>query len=249
MQAERFQPCILIPIYNNEHTIGGVVESLASHGLHCLIIDDGSNAGTRGRLDEIEAAHDWVAVHHRAGNGGKGAAMADGFRIAAQQGFSHAIQIDADGQHDAADVPRFVAAAREHPAALILGRPVFASDAPAARRYGRMVTNFWVCLETLSTDIGDALYGFRCYPLEPVTTLYATTQIGPGMVFDTEIAVRLFWRGVPMVNLDTRVHYARDGVSHFDYLRDNLRLSGLHLRLLAGMLWRLPVLLTGRRRH
>lgn len=237
-----FHPCILIPIYDNEKTIRGVVESLAYLNLPCLIVDDGSSEPTRQVLREIQAEFSWVEVRRRPQNGGKGAAMAQGFRAAFELGYTHAVQLDADGQHDALDVPRFLDAARRSPGALILGRPIFDESAPAARKYGRWVTHFWVWIETLSTDIKDALYGFRCYPLAPVRQLYRQVEIGHRMVFDTEIAVRLHWNGVPMVNVDTRVAYPPDGVTHFDYIRDNLRIIRLHTMLTLGMLLRFPTL-------
>lgn len=238
-----FNPCVIIPIYNNEATIRGVVESLAGLDLDCLIVDDGSNSATQRVLGAIERESKRVEVLRRAANGGKGAAMAQGFRAAFEKGYTHAVQMDADGQHRAADAPRMLEQARRFPGALILGRPVFGDDAPGIRRYGRWVTHFWVCLETLSFDIKDALCGYRCYPLEPVVRLYEKVQIGAGMVFDTEIAVRLYWDGVPMVNVDTPVRYTRDGVSHFRYGMDNLRLARLHTMLVFGMLRRFPTLL------
>lgn len=238
-----FNPCILIPIFNNKDTIRAVVESLEYAKLHCLIVDDGSDEETRQVLHVLNDAFPWVSIIERSRNGGKGAAMETGFRAAFERGFTHAVQIDADGQHNAADVPRFIEQAGNSPGALILGRPIFDSGAPAARRYGRYVTTFWVCVETWSRDIKDALCGFRCYPLRPVVDLYESTSIGAGMVFDTEIAVRLFWNRVPMINVDTCVDYVEGGVSHFDYLGDNLRISALHVRLFFGMLVRIPYLL------
>jgi glycosyltransferase involved in cell wall biosynthesis len=235
-----FNPCILIPIYNNKETIHDVALSLECFGLPCVIVDDGSDAETRHVLDRLETDFDWISVIHRTENGGKGAAMATGFRHAARSGYTHAVQIDADGQHDSADVPRFLELAERYPGSLILGKPVFDESAPAARRYGRHITTFWVCIETWATDIKDALCGFRCYPLEPVMKLYAQSTIGRGMVFDTEIAVRLHWNGVPMVNVETKIDYLQDGISHFDYVADNLRISALHAKLLFGMLIRIP---------
>jgi len=238
-----FNPCILIPIYNNKDTIRDVVESLEYLDLPGLIVDDGSDRATRKVLHDINESFSWISIIERASNGGKGAAMATGFRLAFEHGFTHAVQIDADGQHDAADVPRFLEQAQRSPEALVLGKPLFDDSAPAARRYGRLVTTFWVYLETWSVDIKDALCGFRCYPLQSVMQLYEHTAIGSGMVFDTEIAVRLHWSGVPMVNVETKVNYAKNGVSHFRYLQDNFRITWLHTKLFFGMLIRIPQLL------
>ncbi|MDH3511908.1 MAG: glycosyltransferase family 2 protein [Gammaproteobacteria bacterium] len=238
-----FNPCILIPIYNNKDTIRDVVRSLEYLNLPCLVIDDGSDESTRQVLQQIDADFTWVSIIHRTQNAGKGAAMATGFRAAVDLGYTHAVQLDADGQHNASDVPRFLERARGSPEALILSKPIFDDNAPAVRRYGRWVTTFWVCIETWSVDIKDALCGFRCYPLQSVMQLYQQTKIGAGMVFDTEIAVRLHWNGVPMVNVETQVDYAKGGLSHFRYLEDNLRIIRLHTELVLGMVLRIPRLL------
>lgn len=238
-----FKPCVIIPIYNNQTTIELVVESLACFNTPCLIVDDGSDALTKDVLLRLPDKFPWVRVITRQKNGGKGAAMCEGFRTAFGEGYTHAVQLDADGQHDASDVPRFLAAALRTPGSLIMGKPLFDAAAPLARRYGRLVTQFWVAIETLSWAIPDALYGFRCYPLAPVIQLYGRAKIGDGMVFDTAIAVRLFWMGVPVETLETRVTYLAGGLSHFHYLRDNLRIIWLHIGLIIGMLLRLPQLL------
>lgn len=236
----QIDPCIIIPIYNNKDTIRAVVESLAYLSIPCLIVDDGSDDATRAVLESIDTDFDWVSLIHQAQNQGKGSAMKRGFHAAVERGHTHAVQVDADGQHAAEDVPRFLEAAAQHPSALILGNPAFDADAPKSRRYGRLITTFWVRIETLSNDIADPLCGFRCYPLAPVIELYRNTRIGDGMVFDTEIAVHLHWRGVQMVNVDTRISYPAGGLSHFNYLADNLRISWMHTKLVIGMLLRLP---------
>ena len=239
-QGVPFNPCILIPIYNNKDTIRDVIRSLEYLNLPCLIIDDGGDQPTRQVLQRIDKDFSWVTIIHRTQNGGKGAAMASGFSSAVDLGYTHAVQLDADGQHNASDVPRFLGQAQGSPEALILGKPIFDDNAPAARRYGRLVTTFWVCIETWSVDIKDALCGFRCYPLQPVMKLYQQTDIGAGMVFDTEIAVRLYWNGVPMINVETKVDYTKGGISHFRYLEDNLHIIRLHTQLFFGMLIRIP---------
>jgi glycosyltransferase involved in cell wall biosynthesis len=242
----QIQPCIIIPIYNNQDTIQAVAESLACLDLPCLIVDDGSDAATGLVLQDIQDSFGWVKVIRRAENGGKGKAMHEGFVAASRLGYTHAIQIDADGQHNAEDIPRFLDAARSDPDALILSQPLFDDDAPRSRRYGRLITTGFVWLETLSTEIRDTLCGFRCYPLKPVLHCYSEVSIGSGMVFDTEIAVHLYWQGTPVRHVATRVVYIDGGVSHFDYVRDNLKISWMHTKLIVGMLLRMPRLILRR---
>jgi glycosyltransferase involved in cell wall biosynthesis len=239
-------PCLLITIYNNSGTIAGVVEALAPLDLPCLIVDDGSDEETRKVLDGLAAAFPWVRLERRSRNGGRGAALRTGYRLAVQLGFTHAVQIDADGQHAAGDVPVFLEASRRRPDALVLSNPIFDRDAPRGRRYGRWISRFWVWLETCSLAIRDPLCGFRCVPLGATSRLLERVRCGDHMDFETEIAVRLVWEGVPVVNVPTRIRYPADGISHFHMFWDNVRISRLHTRLFLGMLPRLPRLLRSR---
>ena len=169
--------------------------------------------------------------------------MLDGFNAAIALGFTHAIQIDADGQHDIQDIPRFIEASRLQPNALILGQPIFDDSAPKSRRYARQFTNLWIWINTLSFAVADGMCGFRLYPLNAVQTLMRSTMIAKRMDFDIDILVRLYWQGVTVINQPTKVNYPEDGVSHFDLWRDNLRISKIHATLFFGMLGRIPQLL------
>lgn len=233
-----FDACLLIPIFDHAITIPGVVESLASARLPLVIVDDGSGPATRKALDGIAREHAWVEVVHHLKNRGKGAALATGYRIARDRGFSHVVQLDADAQHDASDVARFVAAARAQPDALILGAPIFDDDAPKIRVYGRKLSVGLVWLATLSRAVRDPLCGFRCVPLAPVMGLLDRVAMRRHMEFEPELAVRLVWSGVTVVNVETRVRYYALGLSHFDVVRDDLRLAWLYVRLTLGMLAR-----------
>ncbi len=239
-----FNPCVVVPVYNHEHAIGAVLDGLLRHDLPCILVDDGSSAPCALALDALALAHPGrVTLLRLERNQGKGVAVLSGFRHAAALGHSHALQIDADGQHDTADVPRFLAAAAARPAAIIAGHPVYDESVPKARLYGRYATHVWVWINTLSFDIKDSMCGFRVYPLAPVNALAARHGIGARMNFDTDILVRLFWRGLEVVNLPTRVSYPSDGVSHFRLWRDNLLISWMHTKLFFGMLPRVPLLL------
>ncbi len=243
--APAFRPCVLIPTYNNPMTIRAVVEAARAHLPEVVVIDDGSDAPGRAAVAAVGA--DGLAhVHHRVRNGGKGAAVKTGFRVASDLGFSHALQVDADGQHDLDDMPRLLAAARTDPRALVLGAPRYDDSAPAARRHGRKITKFWTDFETGGPVIEDPMCGFRVYPLADALAARAR---GDRMDFDIEIAVRLVWRGVPVVHVPTEVRYLpaeAGGVSHFQLVRDNVRISLLHARLSMTAIFRR--LLPGARR-
>ena len=237
-----FRPCAVIPVYDHEHAIARVVAAVRAANLPCLLVDDGSGPACARELDRLAAEVPETWVLRLAVNGGKGTAMLAGFREAARRGYSHALQVDADGQHALPDIPQFIEAAAAAPEALICGRPVFDDSMPSVRFYGRYLTHVLVWLNTLSVSIPDSMCGFRSYPLPAVIDLIDHEHIGARMDFDIEIIVRLDWRGVAMVWLPTRVVYPLDGVSHFRMIRDNVRMVGLQLRLFGGMLLRLPQL-------
>jgi len=238
-----FKPCIVIPTYNNRGTLPGLLDALEGLDSPRLVVDDGSDEATRSLLAAEAARRAAVRLRRRDRNGGKGAAVKTGLLWAEELGFTHALQIDADGQHEIGDIPAFLAAARGQPEALVLGKPTFGADVPKARLYGRQLSRYLVFLETLSLAIGDPLFGFRVYPLAAAAALIRRVKLGDRMDFDPEIAVRLHWDGVPIHNIETRVIYPEGGVSHFQMVRDNVRLAWLHARLVAGMLLRAPRLL------
>jgi glycosyltransferase involved in cell wall biosynthesis len=237
------RPCILIPIHDHGDTIGGVVAALEGARVPCLIVDDGSGPATREALERVARAHPFVEVVRRSRNGGKGAALKTGYRAAAARGFTHAVQLDADGQHDAGDVPRFLEAMRARPEALVLGVPVFDASVPRSRLYARQISRGMVWLACLSRIVPDPLCGFRGIPLAPTLALLDRASTGDWMDFDPELVVRLVWEGLAVAALPTRVVYHEDGRSHFSVRRDYPRLASLYARLLAGMLRRAPELL------
>ena len=236
--------CLLIPIYNNKDTIATVVDEVLDFGLPIIVVNDGSDEATRVALERMDGRRPEVTVHHLPKNGGKGFAVKQGLRLANERGFTHALQIDADGQHCSADIPRFLEACRECPEALILGKPIFGDDVPKARLHGRKLSQAFVWLETLSLDIADPLFGFRVYPVaSSMALLDSFSMIGNRMDFDPEIAVKLYWRGVPIRNLASVVSYPEGGLSSFRMVADNIRITLMHTRLTLGMLPRVPLLL------
>jgi glycosyltransferase involved in cell wall biosynthesis len=211
-----FRPVVLVPVYDHEGAIGAMVDAILAHPLPCLLVDDGSSPACEQVLREIAAAHpERVRLIRLSVNQGKGGAIMAGFTEAARLGYTHALQIDADGQHDAGCIPQFTALAQAQPAAMICGHPVYDDSVPR----------------------------LRLYPLAAVTALMRDVDLGRRMEFDTEVLVHLVWRGVRIVNVPTRVTYPSDGVSHFQAWRDNVLISRMHTRLFFGMVWRLPRLL------
>lgn len=225
-----FRPCALIPTYDNPQTVRDVVLRVRAHLPEVVVIDDASGAAGRLAVEAL-GAEGLAHVRRREHNGGKGAAVKTGFEFAHELGYTHALQVDADGQHDLLDIPQFLAQARERPEALILGAPIYDATAPRGRLIARKITLFWTDFEAGRGVIADPMCGFRVYPLAPALALGRT---GDRMDFDIEVAVRLVWAGVPVVNLPTRVRYIgreEGGVSHFRVFGDNVKIGWLHTRL------------------
>lgn len=241
-----FRPCVIIPVYNHPATVQAVVKAVRAHDLTVLLVDDGSAAECAAVLDRLAAGDPEVRLLRLPANRGKGAAVLSGARAALADGFTHALQIDADGQHDTGAIPEALELARRHPRALVAGVPVFDANIPRSRRYGRWFTHAFVWLNTWSLSVRDALCGFRVYPLPQTVALAARHRIGERMDFDIDIAVRLVWENLPVRSVPVAVRYPADGVSHFDLWRDNLRIARTHARLLLGMLIRVPLLLSRR---
>ncbi|KAA5845009.1 glycosyltransferase family 2 protein [Pseudomonas chlororaphis] len=235
-------PCAVIPVYNHEAAVPAVVEALLASGLPCVLVDDASSPACAAVLEQL-AEREQVFLVKLAVNQGKGGAVMAGLREASRLGFSHALQVDADGQHDLRDVDNFIATSRTHPEALVCGYPQYDASVPKGRFYARYLTHVWVWINTLSLQIPDSMCGFRVYPLPPILALIDSVKIGQRMDFDTDILVRLSWRNQPMRWLPTQVRYPADGLSHFRLLHDNLLISSMHARLFFGMLLRAPLIL------
>jgi GT2 family glycosyltransferase len=240
--------CAVVPTHDHYEVLGTIVWALRGHGLPVVIVDDGSGEPARQAVAKLHVPERDVEVIRLRKNLGKGGAVAAGLRRACERGFTHAVQVDADGQHDIAQLAALLAASRARPEALVAGRAVYDASVPRARRYGRWVTHLWVWVETLSFHIADSMCGFRVYPVAATLGVLDSEPVGEGMDFDTGIMVRLFWRGVPVVQLPVGVVYPEKNTSNFHLYRDNWRVTCMHARLVTAMLCRLPSILRNRPR-
>jgi glycosyltransferase involved in cell wall biosynthesis len=238
-----YKPCVIIPVYNHGDTMANTLAELDSLQLPCIVVDDGSDAPTKDLLAQLNDQYDFVTLITRNKNGGKGTAVLQGIHQAKGLGYSHAVQVDADGQHNLADIPALLSVSEQQPEALVSGWPQYDNSIPTLRLYGRYITHFWVWVETLSLSIKDSMCGFRVYPVAQTTHLLERNKVGLRMDFDTDIMVRLYWQGTPSLFMRTHIIYPQAGISHFAVFDDNVRISWMHTRLVAGMLLRLPQLL------
>jgi glycosyltransferase involved in cell wall biosynthesis len=240
---------VLIPSYNTGARLFRTVATIRRQDRPVWVIIDGSTDGTGEELARIAANDPGLHVSVLPRNRGKGAAILHGLRLVHAHGFTHVVTVDADGQHSADHIDTLISLSREYPQAMVLGVPVFDASAPAIRVFGHVIANFWANLVTLWSGISDSLFGFRVYPVAPLLRAFEETRWMRSFDFDSEAAIRLCWQGIPAINVPTPVRYYRredGGVSHFNYLRDNILLVSMYTRLFAAMLPRLPGLLARR---
>lgn len=236
-----FKLCIIIPCYNHGREISGYLPIVAAHGIPIIVIDDGS---AEEEAQQIEAAcRATGATYLRCDrNKGKWQAVKVGTTYAKEAGFTHMLQCDADGQHDASVIPAFAQTAKEHPQAIICGTPIYGDDIPKARLKGRCISNFFATLETAGACTIDTMCGFRLYPIAALAKTLAAKSITNGMPGDIETLVHLFWCGYNIIAKGVRVIYPEGARSNFHMLRDNLRISWAHTKLCTAALlcpWRL----------
>jgi len=238
---------LLVPSYNTGALLKITIEEALQQWLPVWVIIDGSNDGSEALLVPLQAQYpDALRVIKLAQNRGKGAAVLEGITQAQAKGFTHVLTMDADHQHSADYIKQFMLVSIDNPEAMILGEPIFDASAPMIRVKGRRISNWWANLETMGWGIHDSLFGMRVYPIQDLIAVMHSTSWARRFDFEPEIAVRMAWRAVPVLNIPTPVRYiAKEdgGVSQFKYGRDNVLLIGMHIRLFAGFLLRLPKLL------
>jgi len=246
-RRELMKACVMIPSYNTGPLLEVTVKNALAVWDDVFVIIDGSTDGSADTLDQIPTGPSQnLIVHQLPVNQGKGSAILTGLNLALEAGFTHALAMDADGQHPADFVQKYMAAGEKYPEALVLGQPVFDASAPALRVNGRKVSNWWANFVTMWWGIKDSLFGMRLYPLVPLKKAFASTSFARRFDFDPEVVIRMCWTGTPLLNLPTPVKYLTEqegGVSQFRYLRDNTLLTWMYFRLLIGAILRSPILI------
>ncbi len=232
---KNFRPVVIIPSYNTGTALlEKTVRSALDKGIPVKVVVDGSDDGSDRILDSLKGSDQNLTVLRKAENTGKGDALLQAATVAIDEGFTHGLMMDSDGQHPSNMIHPMLDRAKALPGSLIMGQPVFGDEAPWARVAGRKLTTFWTNIETLWCGLGDTLFGMRVYPLTPFIKAFGQTSFARGFEFDPEIAVRMTWLGCQPIQVKVPVRYLdtnEGGVSHFHYLRDNLKLILLHFRL------------------
>lgn len=240
-EHSEFRVGAIVPTYRHVTALPAILATLSQMQIPVIVVDDGNSEENRRAIESACSAVPGVRYVRRAENGGKGQAVKTGLLAAGEQDWSHAIQIDADGQHDLAEIQPMIALARAAPGKVICAVPVYDDTIPKSRRIGREITHFWVRIETMGGEISDSMCGFRIYPLDETLHVVRREFIGARMDFDTELLVQLNWRGLRVVEHPVRVTYPEGNVSNFRMLSDNVRISAMHTRLVLQAPVRVPI--------
>jgi glycosyltransferase involved in cell wall biosynthesis len=235
----------VIPSYNSGMMLAETVRKALEQWRPVWVVVDGSTDGSDLGLEKLEHPASEFRLLRLRPNGGKGAAVLAAFAEANKAGFTRALVMDSDGQHPAESIRQFMAVSVANPDAMVLGVPRFGPEAPASRRRGRLVGNWWTNLETMWGGVHDSLFGFRVYPIQETLQIFQGRTSGRRYDFDTVAVVRLFWLGIRPLNIAVPVRYFtadQGGVSHFRYWRDNVLLVCRHTRLAVEMLFRWPAI-------
>lgn len=240
MSQDCLKFCLIVPCYE-EHAkkLDETLSYVSGEQLDIIVVDDGSSFEYAKMIQETSEKHKALIVKNSS-NLGKGGAVKAGILKASDLGYTHAIQLDSDGQHDTTLLSKFKESSERNPEALISGRPIFDESVPKKRLYGRYFTHMWVWLETLSFHIKDTMCGFRSYPVKKTQELIENASLGNHMDFDIEVMVKLYWSGLSVEFIPLKVLYPEEGKSYFHMFRDNYRISMMHFKLVLGMLIRIP---------
>lgn len=235
-QFEQHHVCVIIPTYNNDASLAGVIAGVAAYTSHIIVVNDGSTDSTKTIIESFP----FVQSISYTPNTGKGWALRKAFAYANEKGYDYAITLDSDGQHFAKDLPAFIEKLAVEKNAIIIGaRNMNHDSVPGGSSFGKRFSNFWFWVET-GTRSPDTQSGYRLYPLKPIEKMRFFTR---KYEFETEMLVRAAWKGVNVVSVPVSVYYApkEERVSHFRPYKDFFRISVLNtILVLIALLYIRP---------
>ncbi len=222
--------CAIIPCFDAATTVGEVVAATLAQVERVIVVDDGSSDGGAG----LAAAAGAEVVRH-ATNLGKGAALRSGLERARQEGFSHVVTLDADGQHLAGEIAILGTAARRHPRSIVLGIRARGDDRDIAarNRFGNAFADWWVGLAA-GLRLADSQSGFRIYPIAETLALDATAE---RFAWESEILILAGRRGLPVLQREVETWYPPAALrrSHYEPWRDTVAIIATVVPWLCGL--------------
>lgn len=224
-----FKWCVIIPTYNNEKTVEGVIEGVLNYTNNVFVVNDGSTDRTNKILSEFE---ELVTILKNDVNQGKGYTLRRAFKACYEKGFTHAVTIDSDGQHFPSDIPALIEESKETPDDLIIGsRDMKSENVPGRSSFGNNFSNFWFYVET-GQRLNDTQSGFRVYPLDPLSRIKLFSN---KFELEIEAIVKLAWKGVNVRNVPVKIYYspAEERISHFRPFKDFSRVSIMNAYLVT----------------
>jgi len=219
--------CVIVPTYNNDHSLYTFLNELITYTVNIIIINDGSTDTTKSILKEFSTLD--IVVHEV--NRGKGIALKTGFKTAEELGYEYAITIDSDGQHYPADLVKFIKVLEEKqpgdPEILLVGdRDMAQAGIPGKSSKGNRFSSFWYLVVT-AQELEDTQSGYRLYPVKLINSLKLITW---KFELEIEVLVKSAWKKVVVKNIPIRVHYDPvSRVTHFRPFWDIVRIVLLYM--------------------
>lgn len=224
--------CVVIPVYNSPY-IDEVIKDALKYDYQLIVVDDGSDT-------KVSVPENVILITHKQ-NMGKGEAILSGAKKAKELGYDFFVTMDADKQHLASEIYKLIDAYK--PNSIVIGNRNFEHEnVPDSSKFGRKFSNFWIKLETFKT-LGDTQSGFRAYPVNILDLNIKNKRFD----FEIEVLALHSYRGGEIIDVDTECYYppSDERVTHFDKVKDNIRLSLIHTKLvlqryilLRGFLWK-----------
>ncbi len=240
MTMDKHKVCVIIPIYNNVKTISKVIDQCLTHTKSIIVVDDGSDDGSTEIILSKDVFHCKLTP-----NQGKGEAIKRGFQIAIDEGYNHAVTIDADGQHFPDDIPRFIELSSQHPNTIIIGTRSINENLSAGTKIGLFFSNLFFPVCTFQ-KCKDTQSGYRLYPIKKLESLKLSSS---RYDFEIEILVKACWEGIKIVHLPIVAYYddPKKRISHLKAGKDGLRGTIIYTKLIIMSIFKLPTILRNKR--
>jgi glycosyltransferase involved in cell wall biosynthesis len=221
--------CAVIPSFENQATIGRLIKETRRYIDQVVVVDDGSSDNTA-RLAEEAGAH----VLRLQKNRGKGNALRVGFRYANANGFDAIITLDADFQHDPAEILKFIESYRKNNLQIVIGNRLHAKDKIPRIRYGPNKIGTYLFSWLIGRNIKDSQCGFRLYDRKVMETIHI---LNDGFEAEADILLRAGKRGydIGFVPVEPIYFSGNQHKSTYRPIKDTFRIS---IIFLMNLFWK-----------
>lgn len=221
---------LLIPAYNEEKYIEGVIENSSKYEMDIIILDDGSIDSTASIVESLISAYSpYLKLIRHSKNLGKGQALITGFDYIKENNYSGVITLDADGQHDTKEIINFLEVIKKEDPDLIIGDRLGNTEGMPFIRLATNVFTSWIISKIAGKKVSDVQSGYRYLKTTALKKIKLKTKN-----FDTEpeIILRAGWHDMKILNVPIKTIYHDDFVSYVNPAKDTIKFFKLVLNSL-----------------